>query len=163
MPHPRGLFPHSHRDVRFSHPPGPQHFPASASRQDLLGRCLARAHGIRYALVVTQAVGQDLRRRVDESHLVELHRTLAVIQKGLSGAETRRFLVHEFSTENCTDTPYEGTIPETVIKRVINGVWEWACPRYAVWLLVCYWCCSRSRCSRQSLTPLCSIPAGMRG
>jgi hypothetical protein len=29
---------------------------------------------------------------VDESHVVELHRTLAVIQKGLSGAETRLVL-----------------------------------------------------------------------
>jgi len=31
----------------------------------------------------------------------------------------------------------EGTIRSKVTKIVINGVWEWASPRFAVWLVAC--------------------------
>jgi len=31
----------------------------------------------------------------------------------------------------------EGTIRSKVTKTVINGVWEWVSPRFAVWLVAC--------------------------
>ncbi len=71
---------------------------------------------------------------VDNGGPVALSRR-ACVERELRAVERRDFHRKTISLAQkaLTDNKKEGYDSEQVTKTVINGVWEWASPRFAVW------------------------------
>jgi hypothetical protein len=75
---------------------------------------------------------------VDGRRALALTRT-ACPEREVMGNEEKVFHRKAKSTAQkaLTGKNEEGTIRSKVTKIVINGVWEWVSPRFAVWLVAC--------------------------
>jgi hypothetical protein len=132
-------------DIGFPHSSRAERIPSRGSWEVLLSGCGSRRNPIWDTLVDPPAMGQDLPRRMAEAAVVERSRAMALSRIACpereaqgSGARVFHWKAIFLTRKALTDNNEEGTIRSKVTKTVINGVWEWASPRFAVWLVACF-------------------------